>query len=364
MSQVSGSFTRWRLGLVLAAQVICPLVVLARPASPSEPVETPLESPSEYGFRLTPGVARGMAYEFTTSLLVGRYGLDRDKSEQATELVARRLLETAHKLDGPLQLLVERCLEEQLEALTQEPWGGPGSALNHIPPAFRAEFAERLAPMMPAVRELAVNVTRDVRPMLPAAQQLKMAGDMIAFHAAFDAFDHVVQKWSRGESVDDDDPLRAVRRKVMRATHGESEELANCRGLAQRIVDLGGSAKWEAYVSDAKAFYQLDEAQSATADSVLREVLKRARAAAANENWRAKLYCNRLWYLVLFQDSEDRLELVRILVQDEYDDLMKPISELEDELKARIDRIPTQAQRAAAAESVRAWLEEDGFRED
>jgi hypothetical protein len=347
-------------------QTFRPSLLFGQNAGPgkAQTSATPETTPTEDGVRFTPGVARGMAHEFTTSLLIRRYQMDQDKQEQATERVARRLMETAHELDGPLQALVERWLEAHFEALARgevSRFDFP-AALNKMPPSFRTEFAEQLLPMLPAIRELAVNVVNDVRPLLPLRQQLKMAGDVMAFDMTFDAVQDIMQKWSRGEALQESDPLRPVRRGVARSAHGESETLKTSRTIARRFAEQGLSSKWAKYVQQAKAFYQFDEPQSATADSVLRELVERASGAQNEDDWRSNFYCNRLWYwsLLLSDNVPDHWTVIRLLIEEQHDELMEPLDALDRELKERIDRIPTVSQRKSADATVRDWLRKDG----
>jgi hypothetical protein len=153
-------------------------------------------------------------------------------------------------------------------------------------------------------------------------------------------------------------------RKVQRDENGESQALKSARSAAQTAVQNPEVGKWERYVREAKQLYNLDEAQSSTADSILRECIERSRAISGNEPWKARLFANRLWtqmsWLIPGGGWNSPL---RTLLDAQHREMVGPLTAMGDELMKRIDGIPTTAQRQQAERGVDELLRAMGFEE-
>ncbi|MHC4443164.1 MAG: hypothetical protein ACYTF1_08015 [Planctomycetota bacterium] len=339
--------------LILLAVLVLP--VSAQDAQQANQNDDIMSRPTKYGIRFTPGLARMMAQQFTKHSLVKHYKMDKEKSDQADEMVARRLMETAHAIDGPSQELIERFIEEQLAY--QQKGGGGG----FMPPTFGKEFADRLLPILPEIRNLIRNTAHDVRPMLAMKQQFKMAGELMAINTAFDAFEGTIKQWASGEVTKYSDPFHQSR-KVEKDSEGVSQNLKNARKNAQSALDKGKSSAWAKYVKQAKEFYQLDDSQAASADSILREYLERAKNPTADEDWSTRFYRNHLWQYMILNLPNHWNHPLRALIDDEYAELAEPLEILDGELKSKIDSIPTKTQRQEAEERMETLLAEKGFK--
>src|SRR5690606_38507344 len=106
--------------------------------------------------------------------------------------------------------------------------------------------------------------------------------------------------------------------------------------------------QWELYVKQAAEFYGFDPAQTATAESLLREYLDRAGTLLRDEAWRTRVYRNRLYSGLLWQMFGLPSRMSMDVINEEYERLQEPIRALGFELKSRIEQIPTAAQREAA----------------
>ncbi|UCD27842.1 MAG: hypothetical protein JSV03_12150 [Planctomycetota bacterium] len=335
------------------------IAVLVWPASAQENGQSAddedlMSRPTQYGIRFTPGLARAMARQFTKHSLVRHYKMDKEKSDQANELVARRMMQLAHTIDGPAQELIERFAEEQFDY--QKGDGGGG----FMPPTFGKEFAERLMPMLPEVRNLIRGTVQDVRPLLPIKQQLKMAGELMAVNTAFDAFEETMKQWASGEVTKYGDPFHQ-NRKIERDESGQSKHLKWAKKNAEDVMTRGKTAEWEKYVKEAKELYQLDDLQSSSADSILRECVERANNTARDEIWRNRIYLNTLWKNMVWRLPDGWNNPLRTLIEDDHEKLMEPIEVIGNELKTKIDKIPTEAQLEAAEDRIATLLEEKGF---
>ncbi len=340
----------FQAGLLLAFVVS---TAAAQPAAAPAGRDDPMARPTEQGFRLTPGLARLMARQYTEHL-TSAFELDKSKADEASEKVARRIMQMFHEVDGPGQELIERFMEEQMSAAAR-------GEHSFVPRGFGKEFADRVLPLVPAIRDLTRGTVQDVRPMLPLKQQLKLAGEMMAFNTGIDAFEERMREWSNGQVPANEDPFDRGNREIKLDEQGQSSALKRAREQANNATAKGFADEWEQYVKDAKSFYAFDASQSATADSVLRECLERADQIRADELWRTKYYRNRLWQQMIFQMPGGWNNPLRPLLEQEKDDLNAGMEAIGEDLKVRIDRIPTTAQRRGAEQRMESLLAEKGI---
>jgi len=314
--------------------------------------------PTEYGIRFTPGMARAMGRLFTKQVLVRRYELQDDRTDEAGEAIARRLMEVAHANQEQGQELWEFVFTKALE---HQNAARAGRGSHGMTPEFGKGIADRVLPQLPAAREAVHNVVQDLRPMLPVKQQLKLGADLMAVDTAIDAFEKNMQRWAKGEVEPFQDPFEE-KKEIEVSESGESKALERARANAQQALDRGQWSDWEKYVEDAKKLYEMDDSQSATADSILREVTERAKSVARDENRRQRLYRNRLWQGMIWPLRLGWGSPLRHLIEQDYATINEPIEVLGDELKDRIDDIPTQPQREAVGKRLAAALAEKGFK--
>src|SRR5689334_7794128 len=75
-------------------------VMAAQNAPGPQDQQDPLGPPTQRGIRFTPAMARAVSHMFTRNVLVPHYELDPAKTDEAAELLAHRLMSTAHTLDA------------------------------------------------------------------------------------------------------------------------------------------------------------------------------------------------------------------------------------------------------------------------
>lgn len=310
--------------------------------------------PSEYGIRLTPEIARGMGKAFTREVLVREYELDEAKAEEAAELIARQLMKAAHEHDAAARDLLEFAFAGILVLEAERQTHG-------VPREIGIGVGKRILPMLPAVREVLKNVGQDIRPMLSLKQQLKFGAELMVAHTAMDAFSKNMEEWAKGNVDPFANPFKSQDEEVERDENGDSRALKGARDSAQRMVDGRWRSAWEKYVTEAKEFYDFDESQSATADSILRETIQRAEVIAQDELRRQRIYRNRLWSRMLWEFNVGWHNPLRTRLDYDYSAMLAPMLELADELKQRIDDIPTEAQRKAADQRIMKALADMGI---
>jgi hypothetical protein len=339
-------FVTLGLSVGVSAQVVGPIN--------AQPVEM---RPTEHGVRLTPDMARVYARLYVDHGLVPHYDLEWDEARKAevAETVTRRVMQTAHALDGEAQRFLERFLEEQFAYQADKGRG-------FMPPGFGREFAERVRPMIPEVRNLVRGVAQDIRPELPLKAQLKMAGEIMAFNTALDGFADTMDQWASGEGIPFGNPFEASE-QIELDESGQSKRLERARQQADLAIGLVETkqAEWQEYIEAARVFYGLDESQMSTAESALREALDRLEMRMTGSSWQDRLYNNRLWAHMVRRMGLGPHHPVLVLLNDEEAELIDPAQAVEREFKQTIDDIPTQDQRQAADDRLQSMLAEKGI---
>jgi hypothetical protein len=343
----------WAAWLGAALALVAPALPLARAADQGHRGDEPSQ-PAEPAFRFTPNMARGMAAIYAREMLKTRYDLPQDKLADAEEMVARRLMQLAHKVDGPAGELAERFIEEELAR------AGKSDERGVVPPGFGKEFADRMLPLIPELRELARGVVQDVRPMLPMKGQLQMAGEMMAFKAAVDGFETQMKKWSSGEVTQYDDPFRQQRIEK-KNDKGETADLRWARQSAQEQIEQPRAKRWSTYLDNFKRLYQLDAAQAATGESILREYTDREKAVISDPGWAQRVYRDQLWMNMSYRTPAGWMHPARSLLEDDLAAAKAPVDRLDEEFKTRLETIPTQAQRRGATDRVAGLLKNKGL---
>lgn len=308
----------------------------------------------EPSLKFTPSMARSLGGIYVKEMLIERYNLPEDKRAEAEEKVGRRLMQMAHRIDQQGYELVERFIEEQLGR------AGQGGGHGFMPQGFGKEFAERVLPLLPEINEMARGVVQDVRPMLPMKKQFQLAGEMMAFKTFMNGFEDTMKKWASGEVTEYEDPFRQQETKK-RNENGETPSLEGARRQAQREIETPRSVIWKSYLDEFKTLYQLDAAQTATAESIFREYTEREKTITARQEWTERVYQDQLWMTMCYQLPAGWMHPARVLLEDDLAAAKSAVDRLEEEFKSRLETIPTRTQRVAADERIDGLLKEKGL---
>ncbi len=116
-------------------------------------------------------------------------------------------------------------------------------------------------------------------------------------------------------------------------------------------ASAGFEGQWEAYVREFIQRYQLDEAQSQKANSILRECQDQARGYMS----RRKADFDRLDERLKLLSGETDKTKAMMEIQQQRQKLLEPVGRIfERQLKPRLERLPTRAQRQAAEAAGKA----------
>ncbi|MBN1490052.1 MAG: hypothetical protein JXA69_09055 [Phycisphaerae bacterium] len=334
------------------------LVLAAGVAPVRSAADEPASAADTIGLRFTPEIARGMARLITKEMFVNRYDMAPERVDDVADRVAHRLMAFAHEHQDQAQEFAEFIGGEML-AYFNAPDRKPGRA--GIPRSLGTGFGKRMLPIMPSVRKLIAGVREDAQPLLPPKQQVRLMGDMMALGAAMDVFESHMKRWSKGDVDPYANPFQPDISDSEPGQTGESPALERAKGQAQWSVADSKQVSWKQYVTHAKELYALDEAQAATADSILAEAISRAEQIKTAPTWYESIYRIAVWshlwrYMGLSYDHPAHAHLVDVL-----DEQQIVLDEIGEELRVRVDEIPTDAQREAAEQRIRAAMAGTGY---
>ncbi len=315
-------------------------------------------SPTEIGVRFTPAMAEAMSFQFTKQMKL-RYHLAEEQKKDIEKIIAGQLMRLVKENAITGRDMIEMAMETMI------------ANDGNFPKDKAIEFAKVAKPAMPALRGFFTRSAGEIGKKLTIKQRLKFTGDMAGVTAGLVVFENRMKRWAKGEvgnranpfydsgdhTSDEDGPQEPE-------DPNETKEHRQARQNAERTVGWRSKveSKWERYVSNAIVYYDFDETQITSAQAVLKDCTERAKAIKTPE-WRKKLIENNIaeslgWRL----DSRFNQGPWKHRLDQENEKLMRPLDKLGDELRSRIDGVPTSKQKAVALESVRKALAEKGMK--
>lgn len=214
------------------------------------------------------------------------------------------------------------------------------------------EWAKQALPVFEQVRGQLQASTQDFRQLLDPQQRVEFEVDALKLRVGLQWAQQKLEQWGEGE-VDPDDLWtppgeRRERRAELGRRREESKETAKSAGSGEKAAGaekdqvLQELELWDRYVQSFMRLYQLDEGQRDAVLSVLNEM--KERALAHRERHREDI--ERLEERIgSFSGSDEELEALK----KELTELYGPIDDMFNELKERIEQIPTASQRAMVA---------------
>lgn len=346
-----------RIVAIVSCSLLAVAVALrAQPAATAP--DDPLGPPPEYAIRFTPDMAREFGKVLAKQMVLQRYEVPEDRKPEVAEMMAQRLMEMAHKSGPAAQSFVENMVAQGMEMESRRLAGGTPD----MSPEMGKRFGPQLLEMIPHLREFFRGVGQDLRHVLPIKQQFKLAGDMLQIGTAMDAFEKTAQRWSKGEVSFMEDPFVDQSAPPKLEADGQSAELKKARERAERNLQQSEAlAEWERYLRQACELYGFDEAQTASAESLLRESKSLVQDRIRDERWREQAYRNRLWAEMLNRMHVAWHHPLRVTLNLEYEQISDPILDIGNRFKEQVDAIPTASQRDAAQQRIMNALAEKGF---
>ncbi len=206
-------------------------------------------------------------------------------------------------------------------------------------------WAKRADPVFDSFREQIDATQTDIGDVLTPAQRVRHALEGIKINTSLGLFKARLDAWERGEFDERDwwEPTKRVRQEREKAaeTAKESATASDARSRAAVKIDEE-LARWDSFVADFILKYALDDRQREAAFSILRECKKET--LAYRDRHRTQLE--------QLEETIDRVDDATGSLSDPVrSDAVKlygPIDRIFADLRARIEQIPTLAQRASA----------------
>jgi hypothetical protein len=320
--------------------------------------ETDYMKPTSVGIRMTPQIAGAMGKRFSEGMKE-RYDLDADQVEAVGEVITRRLMRFSHENEASGQAMFEMMMATMIEHD------------GRFPRETAQEFAQLAVPFVPKLQRFVTDCASDIGHEMGVGQRLKFTGDLTAAAAGITVFQNRMKRWQEGRVGDnanpfwdpaDDDPSKAGPEP---SDPNETPELRRARLDADRWMqwrlDIDGD--WNRYVQQAAEYYAFDEAQRAAAEAVLKDCRGRL-TAIKSDDWQDRVRKNRVARSLIRHVRDERTGGPWLFALEmEFNRLEQPLTDLDRELKKRIDGIPNSDQRAAARQAVRELLAERGMKD-
>lgn len=324
--------------IIQLATILCLLPALQQTNGQSAPSEQAGEAESSRALEgLWPSetLTKSLLIRWSDTVM-GDYELSDDQREEIREAVSDRWSGFLQENRSRIQPILNEFLELRL---APEP-----------PSAEQVQsWAERAGPVLDLAGEQMLASNEDFRRVLSPLQRAKFELDALQLNAGIQLAKQRLARWEQGDidvgSVWQPTGRARDRRKKKQENTGEPAEEA---GLNYSPADVRRADKileeldiWEAYTERFITLFQLYEAQQATALSCLYEL--KARALTHRKLYRKQIA--KLEYRIESgYEPAKKDELIASLKS-----LYGPIDQMFQELKDRLNGIPTTSQKNAAA---------------
>lgn len=260
--------------------------------------------------------------------------LDEDQAARVRDRMLERwpkfLKENRDRIQPVLTEFIEMRLEMQPpEKERVQAWAKDAGAVLDL---FRGQINEGI---------------EDFRKELNPLQRAKFESNVLEFSAGLQVAESKLKQWQRGEFEEREfwDPPRSERRRRAKEREEEARRAAEAEAAAAALDEIAQELDaWEAYVQDVIGKYELDDAQRTSALSLLKEMKERATTYRDRNRERIERLERRVAEL---QERNARNEDTKADMETLSEQLLEvygPIDTMFEELKRRVDAIPTREQ--------------------
>ncbi len=344
---------RLTLLLLLTAWAVGPTLGQVRGLDPNDPGRRQSEIPTE-GFWPTQRMIE-LGIDRITDEMSKFYGFDEDQLWNTRDVLKERFPQWMQENRGELQTLMNQYFEALLS-------GEPPT------PDEVADWSDRALPLFEEFSQMVDTTAEDMREYMTDEQQVLLSGQLAAMQVGMGFMRQRLQTWREGgydwesewprshefkrregarQKELEDEATRAAHEAMGIAPDGS--EAAAVPGAAAPTGERKPTSRpsaprddWTIYVENFIKRYELDAAQQGSA----RKVLNSLQEQRDRYLQRHVSDINAVEGKLKAAQSADE----RAKVQAELDRLNRPLERYFDQLKERLDRIPTRKQRAAAAD--------------
>ncbi len=341
--------------LIKVAFVLIALLPLTGVAQ-TDPVEATRESPSDAGMkeeaRSAPSPEAATPSTPSEGLWPSRK-LMRSMLLRWADEVSRQ-----YELDDEQRVKMQQAVTQRWEPYLTENRAAIQPVLNEFvemrmdlePPGKEQvqAWADRAMPIFEQAREQITAGTEEFREILEPRQRAKFELDALKFGIGLQAARHKLGQWREGtfDPVEFWEPTPSVRHERREdRRRREAEAIAKVPPVTNEAEETDQISleldAWDKYVREFVKIFNLDEGQRTTASSVLTEL--KGRAEAHRDRRRSEIADLEHRISTFTGSKEEAAELKRRLAE-----LYGPIDEMFQDLKSRIEPIPTERQRAGA----------------
>ena len=277
--------------------------------------------------RMIDRITEGMADE---------YNFDDSQLEMTRDLFKARFPEFLNENRAEIQTLLNQYFEALLD-------GGP-PAVEDV-----ADWAARVQPLLAGFGEVSDEVAEGMREYLNDDQMVMLDAQYVAFQAGTRMVQNKLSVWADGGY---DPETEWIRRGDSRHGSREEREAAEAAERArEEAAKPQPKDEWTIYTERFIERYQLNEEQKQKAFTILRHQ-QEARDRYLHRKADEMAHVTKLL-------TEAETEEQRAASLEAYQRLNAPVDRIFEQLKERLDTLPTRAQRKAAVEAGRVEDEEE-----
>ncbi len=311
---------------VLALTILFTLFVPPASAQQLEPQQGPrLHDPlGDTGFLLSDGMVKALvkrsAYELARTLK-----MDDEQTQRLAQKADELWMPFIHQHRGEAGPLIERMIEAQWDP--------------DLPSAEEAKsWARRALKLQQLFAEQAKKSNLELAKLLTPQQAGEFKKLTERFDAGLKMFKGELEKIEKGELHETTWAKRRLAQQERRRRYAREEQRQTFEGLlsSPELAALTVDA-WDAYVARFAEQFNLDDAQKLAATSVLDDVKQRAQRYAKSRADDLEAVARD----VRAAPADQRQKIVAQRAE-----LVKPLNDLFAELQARLQQIPTEAQRS------------------
>jgi len=261
--------------------------------------------------------------------MIKHYDLDENQIELTRDLIGSRYPEFLTENRAEIQTL----LNQYFEAL-----------LNDEPPLPEevAEWAVRVQPMLAEFGEVTHEVTESMREYLGDEQVVMLDAETAAFNAGMTMVQNKMSVWVEGGYDPETEWIHPPKDRDESEGAAEDAEVEYVEELETEEVEPGPVDEWALYTQRFVERYQFNDEQKQKAYAILR------RQQEARDRYLRRKVDEMTRVTKILSESETEQE--RQAAQASFERLNAPVDRIFEQLKERLDTLPTRAQRRAAAE--------------
>jgi len=277
--------------------------------------------------------------ERATMQVSRRYKLTPEQEAFTRKLMATKVRQFLEKYEDDIRYLLTQAMKYQMA-------GTPPT------PEEVQRLTKRFMPLFEEAKRQILEANSQFREILTDEQKKKHDVDLQVTKHNFEVLQERLNRWAAGGF----DPEKDFRPPRKRRPAG-----AGARGgdRRPRVIGPGGRVErtldyWDLYVRRFINRYKLDAAQTKQAMSILADCKKRALEYRTSHKEDFQKVQDKIRRLLGKKDARKDLEAA----YKELRELSKPINDIFQEMKQRLDQIPTEAQRRAYKAEIKRRTEE------